>query len=219
MKKGAPSCCLPLQILSSAIARIVAVQSVLRAAGKTVAADSRSCHLQRLHAVVKISLAQIVIVKDPQEGDVLTWIADEESRGLPRFLDASQPDIGHGKRLQTLIVKGLGSQRVERLSKVASWLSSSFSLALVAINNLLVFPWALGLMVRREGMGPSWLVWVPLVNLSFVPRFADASVLSWLLLFVPIANIYVWWDWWSETASTTTTAIQTGGRWGCSCRT
>ena len=71
---------------------------------------------------------------------------------------------------------------------------------LIAINNLFVFPWALGLMVRREGLGPSWLVWVPLVNLSFVPRFADASVLSWLLLFVPIANIYVWWDWWSETA-------------------
>ena len=84
--------------------------------------------------------------------------------------------------------------------KVASWLSASFSLVLVAINNLLVFPWALGLMVRREGIGPSWLVWVPLVNLSFVPRFADASVLSWLLLFIPIANIYVWWDWWSETA-------------------
>jgi hypothetical protein len=41
---------------------------------------------------------------------------------------------------------------------------------------------------------------VPLVNLSFAPRLADASVFSWLLLFVPLANIYVWWDWWSETA-------------------
>jgi hypothetical protein len=72
--------------------------------------------------------------------------------------------------------------------------------ALLAINSLLVFPWALGLMVRRHGLRPSWLVWVPLVNLAFVPRLADASVLAWLLLFIPIANIYVWWDWWSEIA-------------------
>jgi hypothetical protein len=71
---------------------------------------------------------------------------------------------------------------------------------LAAVNYLIVFPIALNRIVRAQGLGPSWLVWVPLVNLSFVPRLADASVLSWLLLFIPIANIYVWWDWWSEFA-------------------
>jgi hypothetical protein len=71
---------------------------------------------------------------------------------------------------------------------------------LIGINYLFVFPVALNRIVRAQGLGPSWLVWVPLVNLSFVPRLADASVLSWFLLFIPIANIYVWWDWWSEFA-------------------
>lgn len=71
---------------------------------------------------------------------------------------------------------------------------------LIAINYLFVFPLALNRVVRAHGLGPSWLVWVPLVNLSFVPRLADASVLSFFLLFIPVANIYVWWDWWSEFA-------------------
>ena len=73
---------------------------------------------------------------------------------------------------------------------------------LVGINYLFVFPLALNRVVRAQGLGPSWLVWVSLVNLSFVPRLADTSVLSFFLLFIPIANIYVWWDWWSEPPST-----------------
>ena len=42
--------------------------------------------------------------------------------------------------------------------------------------------------------------WVPVATTTFVPRLADASPFAWFLQFVPLVNIYVWWDWWSEFA-------------------
>jgi hypothetical protein len=71
----------------------------------------------------------------------------------------------------------------------------------IAINYLLLFPWALWRFVKREGIGAPWLAWAPFANLTFIPRLADASVLAVLLLFIPLVNYYVWWDWWSDIAA------------------
>ena len=69
---------------------------------------------------------------------------------------------------------------------------------LVVLNSLLMAP-GLARHARRLRL-PGWIGWVPIVNTIVVPRAADASLLSWLLLFIPIVNIYVWWDWWGEVA-------------------
>ena len=69
---------------------------------------------------------------------------------------------------------------------------------LILLNSVVMSP-GLARLADVVGM-PRWLGWVPLLNTVIVPRVADANILSWFLLLIPIVNIYVWWDWWGEIA-------------------
>ncbi len=72
---------------------------------------------------------------------------------------------------------------------------------IAAVLNLFVFLFPLSKLVRHYRLRPQGLSYVPVLNTTFVPRLADASPFAWLLLFVPLVNAYVWWDWWSDIAA------------------
>ena len=69
----------------------------------------------------------------------------------------------------------------------------------IMLNSLLMAPW-LGRLAEREGL-PYWIGWVPILNTVVPARAADCSLWAWFLLFVPIVDLYVWWDWWGTMAS------------------
>ncbi len=69
---------------------------------------------------------------------------------------------------------------------------------LLLLNSVLLSP-GLARLALQVGL-PSWLGWVPILNTLIVPRAADCSLFSWVLVLVPLVNIYVWFDWWAEIA-------------------
>jgi hypothetical protein len=73
-------------------------------------------------------------------------------------------------------------------------------ITLVLVDVLFFFPRALHRLVLHDGLRPAWLAWVPLANTYFVARAADASPFSVVLFFIPLVDLYVWWDCWSEIA-------------------
>lgn len=68
------------------------------------------------------------------------------------------------------------------------------------IDQFVLMPFAIHRLVSKTDLGPKWLAAIPIADTTFVPRLADASPFAWLLLFIPLVNLYVWWDWWSEIA-------------------
>ena len=108
-------------------------------------------------------------------------------RGRPRLLEA--PGGAHTGSYSSSFRLGLPGPMRTVVTVI---------IVLPFLASILMSPW-LARLVAREGLHPHWLAWVPIVNTTFIPRFANASPFAWLLLFTPVSP-YVWWDWWDDVA-------------------